>query len=360
MLLEQEAKDRIIEILDKVPVISLATEDYSALLDLTGSSRPDFFLSVQAGVDTWRLMCEVKTQIQPRQARSVVFQLKEYQKEIGDPNVYPVLLAPYISNESANICNQANVGYVDLAGNCRLAFGPIFIENTGAINHRMEKRRARSLFSPRASRIIRCLLRDPGRIWRVKDVKESANVSIGLVSNVRHQLLDREWAQVRSGGLMLTQSDALLDAWRDAYIKRTTNLARYYTMLHGESLERQIIEALSAAGLGTHALLSSYSAARWLAPFARYPYQTFYADEIGESILCDQLQLTRIGKGDNVIIERPADESLLTDRIEAAPGVWSTGLIQTYLDLHASGERGVEAAAHLRKHRIEPLWNAIS
>ena len=127
-------------------------------------------------------------------------------------------------------------------------------------------------------------------------------------------------------------------------------------MLHGESLEQQNKKLFADSELGIHALLSSFSAAHWLAPFARYPYQMFYADEIGESILRDQLQLKRIGKGENVIIELPADEGLLTDRIEAAPGIWSTSLIQTYLDLHVSGERGAEAAAHLRKYRIEPLW----
>lgn len=40
----------------------------------------------------------------------------------------------------------------------------------------------------------------------------------------------------------------------------------------------------------------------------------------------------------------------------AGPGVWSTGLVQTYLDLCAAGERGAEAAEYLRQTSIGPLW----
>jgi hypothetical protein len=67
-----------------------------------------------------------------------------------------------------------------------------------------------------------------------------------------------------------------------------------------------------------------------------------------------------VAKGETVIVERPADEGLLADRDEAAPGIWCTGLAQTYLDLHAAGERGAEAAEHLRQTRIAPLWQVAN
>jgi hypothetical protein len=311
---------------------------------------------VQAGTERWHLACEVKFQAQPRQVRAAVLELKDYISSLNAPAVYPVLMAAYLSPESADICRQAGVGYADFVGNCRLVFGHVFIERSGAANPKTAKRGLRSLFSPKAARILRCLLREPGRIWRVKDLEAATDVSLGQVSNVRQALLDREWAQARAEGVLLTRADALLDAWRDAYEKRGVTRARYYTMLHGDELERQIKAALNAAGQGAHALLASFSAAQWLAPFARYPAQVFYADDTGESILRDWLQLEPASKGENVIIERPADAQILADRIEPAPGVWSTGLVQTYLDLGAAGERGAEAAEHLRQTRIEPLW----
>jgi hypothetical protein len=357
---EEEAKTKLQEVLARVPFISVGVTEAPPLVGLLGSRSPDFLLPLRAGNGAWQLVCKVNGLAQPRQVRSVMLEMNDYLKTLGNPKSYPVLLAPYISPDSAEICRQAGVGFVDFAGNCRLVFGQIFIERSGAANPKAEKRGLRSLFSPKAARIMRCLLREPRVIWRVKDLEERAGVSLGQVSNVRQALLDREWAQARSDGMLLTQADALLDAWRDAYEKRAVKRSRYYTILHGDALEKQIKAALNAAGQGEHALLASFSAAQWLAPFARYSTQMFYADETGESILREWLQLEPVSKGENVIIERPADEGMLADRIEAAPGVWSTGLVQTYLDLHAVGERGIEAAEHLRQTCIAPLWKVAS
>lgn len=357
---DKEAKTALRVLLARVPFVSVGIAETPPLFGLLGPRNPDFLLPVQVGNAHWRLACEVKGQLQPRQARTAVLEIKDYLAALGDPTAYPILLAPYISPDSAEICRQAGVGYADFSGNCHLVFGTVFIERSGAANPKTEKRGLRSLFSPKAARILRCLLREPGRIWRVAELADSTGTSLGQVSNVRKALLDREWAVAASDGLKLIRPpDALLDAWRDAYEKRGDNRARYYTILHGDALERQIKAALNAAGQGEHALLASFSAAQWLAPFARYPSQVFYADETGESILREWLKLEPVNKGENVIIERPADEGLLADRIEAAPGVWSTGLVQTYLDLHAAGERGTEAALHLRQTRIAPLWQGV-
>lgn len=355
---KEEAQTTLREVLARVPFISIDVAEVPPLFGLLGPRNPDFLLPVRTGNDTWRLVCEVKGSAQPRQARSVVLELNEYKKALGDPKVYPVLLAPYISPDSADICRQAGVGFADFVGNCHLVFGTVFIERSGAPNPKVEKRGLRSLFSPKAARIMRCLLREPHRIWRVKELEEATGVSLGQVSNVRKALLEREWAEARSDGLILRRADSLLDAWRDAYDKRRTQRNRYYTMLRGDALEQQIKAALNAAGQGEHALLASFSAAHWQAPFARYPTQVFYADEVGESILRQWLQLEPATKGENVIIERPADEGILAyiNRDEAAPGIWCTGLAQTYLDLHSAGERGEEAAEHLRLTRIAPHW----
>jgi hypothetical protein len=48
----------------------------------------------------------------------------------------------------------------------------------------------------------------------------------------------------------------------------------------------------------------------------------------------------------------PKDLGLLADTIEPAPGAVCTSPIQTYLDLSIAGERGAEAAEHLRQERL--------
>ena len=67
----------------------------------------------------------------------------------------------------------------------------------------------------RAGAILRVLLRDPARAWRVKALAETAKASLGHVSNVRKALFDREWVEQREDGLVIVQPDALLRSWRE-------------------------------------------------------------------------------------------------------------------------------------------------
>jgi hypothetical protein len=101
-----------------------------------------------------------------------------------------------------------------------------------------------------------------------------------------------------------------------------------------------------------HVVLASFSAARWLAPYVRTATEYFYADEIGVARLAEALMLTSTAKGENVVITAPKDTALFRNTVEAAPGVLCTSVVQTYLDLTLAGERGREAAEHLRRERL--------
>ncbi|MCT6839213.1 MAG: hypothetical protein M3036_16345, partial [Bifidobacteriales bacterium] len=67
------------------------------------------------------------------------------------------------------------------------------------------------------AQVLRILLRNPGRAWKVVDLAAASAVILGRVSNVRTALLDREWAEANDHGLRLAQPDDLLDAWREVY-----------------------------------------------------------------------------------------------------------------------------------------------
>ena len=116
--------------------------------------------------------------------------------------------------------------------------------------------------------------------------------------------------------------------------------------------------SLADAGEGEHAVLASYSAARWLAPYARQATQFFYVDEMGGKILKKYLQLQPVLRGENVVLIHPKEDDIFAGRIEAAPNIWCTGLVQTWLDLSLAGERGDEAADHLLQEKLLPAWQA--
>ena len=212
----------------------------------------------------------------------------------------------------------------------------------------------RSLFTPKAERLLRVLLTPPLRAWKVEELAAAAGVSFGQVSKVRQYLIAQQWAKADGDGLRVDQPAEVADAWRKSYSARLNSREGFYTLLHGEPLDAAIRSALAEAG--AHAVLASYSAARWIAPYARQATQFFYADEIGAAIVKRHLQLQPVTRGENVVLMQAREDDVFSGRIEAAPGIWCTGLIQTWLDLTVAGERGGEAADHLLNEKLSPLW----
>jgi hypothetical protein len=64
------------------------------------------------------------------------------------------------------------------------------------------------------------------------------------------------------------------------------------------------------------------------------------------------LKLSSVSKGENVVVTQLKDSGVFRDTVEPAPGAICTSPVQTYLDLAAAGERGREAADHLRNERL--------
>jgi hypothetical protein len=323
-----------------------------------GRWKPDLLLEARAGNERWRLVCEVKAAAQPRHVRFAALQLKDYLARFGKSRDYPVLVASYLSRDSAALCAEQGIGYVDFAGNCRLNFGRVYIERAAAAKPSVRRRELRSLFGAKSTRVLRVLLREPAA-WKVVDLATVAQVSLGQVSSVRKALLDREWAEELEAGLRLRRPRAVLEAWREASAGRRVQRARYHCLLHGEALNAALREALAEAGDGRHAVLASFSAASWLAPYARVATQYLYADAHGESILARRLRLQPVAKGENLVVDRPADDGVFFDRVETAPGMWCTAPAQTFVDLALAGERGEEAADHLYEAAIAPAWSGV-
>lgn len=323
----------------------------------SGARVADFILPIEVRGQPWSLVCEVKNVGQPRFVREGAFQLRKYLQSLSSPQAYGVFIAPYLSEESAALLREESLGYLDFAGNCFLSFDGVFVERSG-LPHTPERRRElREIFAPKASRVLRVLFTDANRSWRVTQLAERAAVSLGQVSNVRRALLDREWASSDSQGLKLRTPGTILDAWSSAYSPKHAAEQDYYTLLHGKELNSAIHAAFAALPQDAHLLLASFSAAQWLAPFARSAGTHFYADELGRAALSEHLKLERVSRGTNVSVTLPKDDAVFIDSCEPAPGFQCTGLLQTYLDLSRAGDRGREAADHLRKTRLEPQWS---
>ena len=350
--LEIIAVDAVRDLLDRVPNIQINSVRHEQ--NPGSGHRIDGWIDFGHGGASYTLLMEVKSNGAPRFARSAVYQLESYMAHLRRSDhqdvtgrLIPMLVSSYLSPESRSICTDHNVAYLDLFGNAYLAFDNVYIERSVAGRPKSETRALRSIFTPKAAAILRVLLRDPDRAWRVTDLAEAANASLGHVSNVRKALLEREWLEKQDGGVVLVQPAALLKTWQENYRQPAGHRISGYTHLHGEQLGKRLSGKLNPDPRRPRIIYSSNSAAQWLAPFARSGTHSFYADEPGARMLKEILKLTHVAKGANVILRIPNDESLFEDAVQPAPGVFCTSPIVTYLDLHSGNDRDREAADHM-------------
>lgn len=342
----------VCDLLKHVPSLQVELVEYERKVGR--AYEIDGLISLSYPGGSCALVVEVKSNGAPRFVRSGVYLLKscvERLRQSGEANgvrrLIPLLVSPYLSPASRAICTDHDVAYLDLAGNARLAFDTVYIERTVADKPRSETRALRSIFNPKAAAILRVLLRDPYRAWRVADLSAQANASYGHVSNVRRALLEREWLEVQDDGVVLIQPDRLLQTWRENYRRPAGRSITGYTHLHGRQLDERLRGKLNPYLERPRAIYSLHSAARWLAPFIRSGTQTFYADQPGAKVLKEGLELMPAARGANVVLHVLTDETLFDDATEAAPKVFCANPVVTYLDLWNGNDRDREAAEYL-------------
>ena len=345
----QQFEKLLRELLGRVPSLKLVSLKREAKISPGSSVRVDRLAQVRAGNRKWTLLVEEKRLGQPREVRSAVLQLERHLKQLpGSAPRYGVVLAPFISEESAKLCTEAGIGYADLAGNARLAFDQVFIETRAAGNPFHEKRETRSLFAPRAARVLRVLLQGPLRPWKVTELAKSARVSLGWVSAVRQQLLAREWAAEAPGGLRVTKPGAVLDAWAkaDDWEKRTS-VREYSLLLSGSPLH--LAEKLQKTLKKEQPVFT-----QWFAGSLRHPHTTptvvtAYVEKFpDETVIEEKLLARRVSANGGLRLVLPKDEGVLNPS-QAARGFKLVSDVQIYLDLIRAGLRGEEQAAELRK-----------
>src|SRR4029450_6007036 len=147
-----------------------------------GNQTADLMVKFKLAEHEQTMVVDVVSLGQPRQIRAAVTRLSDARRAI--PTAYPVAASVYIGSQSARILKDNNLGYVDLSGNCYLAFENVLIEKDGKRNLPPSTSPLRSLFAPRATRVVRVLLAEPSRAWRLEELAKAAAVSLGHSHNV--------------------------------------------------------------------------------------------------------------------------------------------------------------------------------
>jgi hypothetical protein len=311
-------------------------------------------LDVVSGSAEFQFAVQAKSRVTPQTALSACQQFE------GVPErAIRVIFAPTISPRVAEILREQGIGHADRAGNCWLhsPHHHLLIDRRGSVSERQATPAAVDPFSTKSSRIVRTLLSEPQRGWRVRELANDSQVrvSAGLVVKVKRALVEEGYAVERDRKLYLRDPIALLKAWARSY-SGPAAVTRLYFRGDVAAAEQAVCRWCQANSL--RYALAGFSAAWRLAPEVRYSVATVYVDDAGfDPKLMAQLAAEYGGKpvdtGPNLLLWRPFDSSVLTGVVSAGqPEQQVSSALQTYLDLCHQGGRGEDAAMVLFEKRL--------
>jgi Transcriptional regulator, AbiEi antitoxin, Type IV TA system len=324
-------------------------QDWQELMDSrVGEQTVDLLIRFRMGAEAKTLICEARPVGQPRYVREMLTRLRGLREQV--PGAYPVTVAPYISPQSAALVRQNGCGYLDLSGNCYLAFDNVLIEKEGKPNVRPSNRPLKTLFAPRATRIVRALLMDRDRSWRLEELGRAAQVSLGHAHNVVKRLEDLEWVERSSAGrFRLQKPGELLEAWRDEYTYRANGMASFVAPVGDK---RRIMESLArqAEALGLPYAFSLHAGVSLVGPQVRVPTVHCYVGGDPEA-LARAMGLQPVEGEGTVYLMTPYDQGVFFAPVVKS-GLRVVSLPQLYVDLYHYERRGREQADKLRRDAL--------
>jgi hypothetical protein len=314
-----------------------------------GGQAADLVVKFRLGEQEHVLVLEVSSLGQPRQIRAAVTRLAEIRREL--PGAYPVAAAVYIGPQSARILRSNGFGYLDLSGNCLIGLENVLIEKEGKRNVRPSTRPLRSLFAPRATRVVRALLTEPARAWKLEELAKAAAVSLGHGHNVVKRLEQVAWVERDDRQrLRLTKPADLLENWAESYSYRDNERVSYTIP---ERVGRKFMTELARAAEsgGRRYAFTLNAGLSLVAPQLRIPAVHCYLDGDPEPLVT-AVGLRPATEADATVhLLTPHDPGVFYGLLEKG-GLKVVCLPQLYADLVHYERKGSEQAEHLRREAM--------
>lgn len=305
---------------------------------------------------------DLKSRLTPMVLEGVIHQVLRYRNELRRSHrfedLYPMVAAPYISESVQARCKELGVGYIDLNGTFALILDDVYVDVVRPATAFKNPQGIKNVFSGKSRRVIRVLLTNPFRPYRLDELASETDLSVGQVSQVTREL----------------QKDGLLDRTAEGSIlNRPRRLLRVFAQeLKNDYLKnRVVLHAFSetppmelAHGLGQicerRGIGCAFTLASGVEPTERNVREEMTAAYV--SVPPDQLQgdlrLEKVGKGANVLLMRPpSTDSTDQGGVFYRPRKLMNGLtavnpVQLYVDFTLHGGRGEEQADFLMEHAL--------
>jgi DNA-binding transcriptional ArsR family regulator len=268
------------------------------------------------------------------------------------PDYAWLIVVPRLTERFVDLCRQTGVACLDLNGRVWIHRGSVFVDRSGAPGGEriLATPPEPALFSAKSSRVVRAVL-SPRSNWTQAELASETGVSRPQLSRLLDALTNQGFVR-REGGLrggrwIVSQPDALLDAWarRDVWTRRVA--VQQYSILV-PSLEQAAPQLLALLGNSTRVAFTQWFAAKLRYPYTESPVLSAYVDRWPSAENLKSLSAREVAEGGRLWLLRPHDDGVFqfTQTIEALPLVSDA---QIYLDLLQVGQRGPDAAEALRR-----------
>jgi hypothetical protein len=195
--------------------------------------RPDAIIeiSMENGL-SFKALVEIKTVANPKTLLLACKVLRDELNRINEPDLVPVVVAPYIGNRQSGILADEGVSWIDLSGNMRIQIpNRLYIERTGKPNKFPDTVPIRKIFQGTSSLVSRALLLKLdgfSSLYEITDFINSrnANITPSTVSKVLKSL-EQELLVDKSKSLISARNpEKLLDRLTEGYIGSTERKTR--------------------------------------------------------------------------------------------------------------------------------------
>ena len=344
-------RDVVYEIVNKLPALlpNVKIKKVSLETRLSNKTIADIIVQIEAGTLKKDIIIEVKSIGEPRLVQTSIYQLRRMGKTL--PGSYPVFAAPYVSERSREICISEDIGYLDLLGDVYLKFDSVLIDRISNKEREAERRNTRGIFAPKATRVIRGLLKDSLTNKTISELAESCNMSPAGVYFVIKELENKGYvARERNKSIKLMEPRKLLMDWAANWTVEKNKASSFFSFAKEPE---EIISNISEAGkrLNLNYAFTGMAGASLVSPFVRYNDVWVYVSGDKESLI-NKLDLRPVTSGANVVILDAYDEGVFTNARKIR-GVNVVSDIQLFVDLYTYPSRGQEQAERLLEKVIK-------
>ena len=218
----------------------------------------------------------------------------------------------------------------------------IYIANKGNPNRYPAENHARTLFKSSArttSMILRELMKDVSKKWKIKELAEEVGCSIGMVSRVKTYLCEQAYAVMDSSGFYITDAEALLKEWSRYY--ESPDMISCYTLESIPAFEKKCYQAVQDHGV--QLCLTGFSGGVRYAPVVRYTKAHIWVSRKNVAVFLDLTGCKEVDSGANIVLYITDSDEVFTDCREINQSIVASPL-QVFLDCMQLKGRGEEMA----------------